>query len=380
MYGAAGAGVGEAFGKLIRPLKDIVSPYAQQGVDALKNSAMADKLKLVATNLSDNSSIKSASDALSKVPWFGRGVNAAREQNLAALTEQETKATGTTMSTLLPKDMTKMWDRLDTAGDKFRSGPDVSMATVATDARAAADKVREYAALTSQPGGTAKLDRAAEILATPPSVINPTTGAPFPAPPKTMTADEVMNLRRAASELAYKTDDPVLAAQYRAYRDSLDSALKATHPDTGQAFDTWRKEWGAAEEVRKAADAGLSDQGHMLPQNIEKNLSDRARGGAPSTDREKMVVAANSRFQRVPGNENRALLTALMFGAPLAGGALNKYTDSPITGTATAAAPFIASALLGTKGGGRYLTGTIPGQAGLSEYARLMAQQLGINQ
>jgi len=408
LWGAGGSLGGELVGKVLGGIAKKASPYAQQAIDTLKASPVGEKMNLLATNLTDSPMVKAATDALSKVPILGNGINAARETNLGAITEAATAPTGTTMSKLLPQDVSRMWNTLETKGTQFRKANDVPVGHIPKELEHAVDNIRQYAQATNQQGDLAKLTRPATALGD--TVVPPVpqtiqarvaakqAGMPAPAAlpampatiPKVLSAGELMDLRRAASEMAYKETDPVLAAQYRAYRDHLDNAFKAANPDPAFAraaqrgappppeheFDTWRKQWGAAEDVRKAADMGLTPQGHLLPQNIEKTLSDRVQGGALGTPYENLIVAAKNRMVPPPAGENRALATALMLGTAGGGAyATDKLTDSPTAAGAAALSPALAAGLLGTGVGGRFMTGNIKGQAAAALMARLLAQQ-----
>jgi hypothetical protein len=322
---------------------------------------------------------------------LGHFINNAQDANLGAITSAATKRAGTETETLTQQAGKELWDKLDQAGNAFRNSNPVRVGKVSTDLKDAADKVRQYAAATGQTGDLAKLTRPSNVLGdvAPPNptaqqLATPGYVGPMPKE-RVLPASDVMDLRRAASELAYNEQDPVLRQQLRAYRDSLDEAYKKANPAAPDVkehpFDKWRREWGAAEDVRKAADSGL-ERGHLTPANIEKTLSDRARGGAPgmtsapgAADFEKMIVAAKDRFKTPPAGENRALLTALMLGGGAGIGlGVDKLTDSPVTGVAAGVGgPALAATLLGSAAGGRYLTGTAKNQAYYAALARMLA-------
>jgi hypothetical protein len=192
------------------------------------------------------------------------------------------------------------------------SVPGRRMGQAVREMETAADNVRQYADATSQRGKVGKIDTAAETLA-------PTLPGGARIVPN-QSADTIMDLRRAAGELAYAEKDPVLAAQYRKLRDSYDDALKSTHADQGAEFDAWRKKWGAMEDVKKAHEKG-TEGGRLTPEHLAASMEEGFSPTGPDAGFRRLVEAAKENMPTPPKGFNRAMYIAMLLGgAPTAAG------------------------------------------------------------
>jgi hypothetical protein len=288
------------------------------------------------TNMTDpDSLVRHATNAIeqTRLPILSSSVTNARNQNLDWFTKLRTAPTGTEVPQLTQDAQRAMYDKLNTTGDLFRNGPDVPMVTLPPHLRQAADDVLTYAQATGQRGLPDSLLRASDAL----------TPAPG-SPPMTLTAAQVMDLRRAAGQAAYSATDPVVAATRRGVRDAYDGALKSTlPPPAAAAFDQWLKQWGAMEDV-KAALAKGSEGGRLLPQNFDTKF-------APTDPLDRITEAARTAIPGPAPGSNRAMVTALMMGGtPLAAGAWRDFTQGDVGGGTAAGAAMSAAILRSLTG------------------------------
>lgn len=336
-WGAGGNVAGRIAGRAMAPFRKPGSAAAQENAAILNEGGLPNAIPATQT---DSPMLQAATNALEQVPVLGRLVTKAREGNLDWLTRRATAETGKEVSQLTPKVRQEMVDQLNAMGNRFRTQERIPLDEVSTKASAAADRVRDYAEATSQMGKLKKLENAA--TATSPAQLKApysraTSGMPTPTISKTPTADEVMDLRRAAGEMAFKESDPVLAQQYRALRDSYDEALRNKFgPDKGAEFDKWRQQWGALEDVKKAAEKGMQG-GRLRAEALASTVPDTF---APKTANQKLFTAAAENMPSPPEGWNRAMITAaLLGGAPAAGGvASDVVRGDPGWGTASGGA------------------------------------------
>jgi hypothetical protein len=334
LWGAATSPLGHLAGRLYAPFRNAGrGPTAIQNADRLNAEGLPNQIPATQT---DDTMIQHMTNALEQIPWLGSAVKKARDVNLGWLTSKKTAGTGKAVSELSPSAREEMFNRLDAEGNAFRTQDPIVMSPVSAAAKQAADNVSTYAQATSQAGGTRPLRAAEKTLAdrTVPMRPNLPAGVPAPPPPgvgmpgptrtvpQIRTADEVMNLRNAASELAYNEKDPVLRAAYRDYKRSLEDKLRDVHGS--DRFDDWLKQWGQMEEVTRAAGGGgeFLKRGKLTPERLAMNLEDSFR---PGTEMDKLVAAARGNMPTPPPGSNRALATAILLGtggAIAGGGAL----------------------------------------------------------
>jgi hypothetical protein len=156
--------------------------------------------------------------------------------------------------------------------------------------------------------------------------------------------------------------------------------------DGPHPFDEWRQKWAAMEKTRKATDAGLTPQGHLQPSAMEKQASldvqqggSGTKAGAVPTKNEvvdRVASAMESRMPEVTGGGNRALNTSLLLlGAGGLGAGAQAAADNPLATGVAGAAPLLATLLLSTQGGGRFLTGDLKHQQEFARILRMLTQQ-----
>jgi hypothetical protein len=192
-----------------------------------------------------------------------------------------------------------------------------------------------------------------------------------------------MTARQKASDSAFghRTAGQFMEAdKAKSLQRIYEDALKATHPDGGAAFDQWKRQHGAWADVERAASQETGQTARQLDPGrfSAKNLDARRRASPQGED--VFNNAAANRLPPLPKTENRAWITAMLMGTPLlAGGGATLFGDKEL-GAQTAAATavpagglYLASQLLGTKGGGKYLLGKYHGQG---EKARDLYRQL----
>lgn len=335
------------------------SDVAKEAADVLAKGGMP---KPIAATQTDAPMVQQLSDVASKLP-FGGGIREARDANLDWGNKLVTKQAGmgpsgqgVTQMTEAAKDANQ--NRLNDAINMFRQGPDVPLPHVAPDLQAALDKVESYVKATAQESKTKPVQAAIEgATPTPSTLIMPPGVPPPPRPPVTITANEAVDRRRAASQLANAEftkvgGDTNLAQQYRNIRDSYDNAIKDTLPfgpqlptndlsiipHTAEGFDMWRKQASAHKDAVAAADKGL-ERGRLIPQNVQDVIS--KSGGVQ--DIAPTVKAAATNITRPTTGVNRALMTSVLLGTPLGTGAIGGLASGDLgvggaVGLGTAAA------------------------------------------
>jgi hypothetical protein len=344
MRGAAGAlNPSQFFGKRNIP-KSVQESIAElQGMP-----------KLIAENMTDNKFVKMLTNALSQLGPAGAGVNSARRANLGQYTSEVTGAAGTPVESLSASTSRAMRDRLDDQAAAFRNGPDVPLPNLSGNLRRTLqNEILPAAQMTNKSTNDIKAAIAA--------------GEPTPTGVRTLPATDAITSRSIASNKAFKTDDPIKAAEARALADELEKALVATHADKGQAFTRWKAEHGVSKDIEAA---GVTPSGHVRPEDFMKQLS-QERQLAPRTPLERRTVAAADMMGSPSLSENRSLAVRMLLGSlPFAavggGAALGGVGGASAAGGSLA----LAHLLLGTPAGGRYLTGNTK-----SEVAKFLQSQ-----
>jgi len=358
-FGAGGDVVGRVAGRAYAPFRN-----KGAGATSVENAALLNAEGLphqIPATQTDSPMVQAMTNALEQIPIVGHGVRKARSGNLGWLTEKATAPTGKAVEELTPSARREMYARLNNEGNAFRTQDQIAMTPVAAEAQQAANNVRQYAQATNQTGDVSRLENVAKALGDvspgpmrpplPAGIPPPPTGIGMPGPqrakiPQVRTADEVMDLRNAASELAHKETDPILKAQYQKYRESLADELRHVHGTN--RFDDWLKQWGAMEDVQRAAGKGGRELtgGKLSGERLSMNLDDSFRPGSKLDD---IVSAAAENMPTPPRGWNRAMIqSAMLGGAPMALGVGADYLKGDVgwgTGLGTGVSASLISGL-----------------------------------
>jgi hypothetical protein len=433
--GAAGDFGGRVLGRMAAPFHGLVNGVVDAGRQATYNAV--DTLnkagflpRVLATHLLPEE-FSGLTAQIAKTHGYKSGILAADAENRAALTARQAELAGVrgenanAISTAAPE----MRAALQAEGDAFRfpngadqPSPKVEMAPFTPKMQGAHDAVVDYAAATSQTHkadklrnavqanyGVAKmpvipgtpevpasklLDAAGEpVRAAVPGTPATEIVGPPQARPTVRTTDELMDLRNAASEMAFKEQDPVLSAQYKTlantYADAIESGLP-THMQGG--LKPWLKKYGAMFDFERAA--SRSTAGARVGEDVldpRKTFSAVVQGDAakvnPRNANEMMLKLLAQTAPGVRGSGagissdlGRTLATV---GLPsTAGGVAGMFIGEDIpTRVRNAAAGAALGAggmkvmahLLSTPGGANYLTGRYMGNS-LADVLQAMRQ------
>jgi hypothetical protein len=365
VFGMGGEAVGRAVGRAASPFRSLgPSETAAQHYRVLEGAGIPAP---IAQNMTDSPNVARFTHALAQLPVFNRNINSSHNANLEWFTQRKTAPTGSRMKELTPDNTEAVEQRLGNTAKAFRAGPDVPLTNVPTDLAnlhaGGSDSVMAMG------GNQNRLN----------SLMTNALAQP------TYTANAIMDARQ---KLSNQQQGHRMAGRYfeadqaRALKEIYEDALKATHPDGGAAFDLWKKQHGAWADVANAASEGGGKTARVLEPTefAAKNLDERRRLAARPGSADAFTNAAANRIPKLPNTENRAWITAMLMGTPLiagGGGWLFGDKDLGLNAAATTAIPagglFLASQLLGTKGGGKYLLGKYRGQG---EKARDLYREL----
>jgi hypothetical protein len=367
-WGVGGDVLGRGVGRVLRPVQSKVGQAVSEHIQGIKDALP--NAKLLAANLTDSAPVQALTNALAQIPGFGGGVNAARRDIAEGVTEKITGAAGLPMKEVAPSTAARLEAELKSGFERFSAPtmPRVNLQHVPAQLQDTLQSLDITGKISGKRGPSRTVGAASEgSIATPagpPTTYHLPSGMKYnvpgtPAIPEKITAKQALDLRSAASERAFSAKDPFERQAYTAVRDALENAISATHsPSEAAAFDALRKRWGVWESIKTAGAGGKG--GTIRPEDFAKTLSD-ARQLAPQTQLEKLVVGAGERAPSPSLSENRSLMVrALMGGAiPATGAVLGGLSSGDLTGAGTGAVGSLALAhlLLGTPGGGRYLTG-----------------------
>lgn len=346
VVGAAGEVVGRGLGRLVKPFRNMVSPKADAGEVLLKGQDIL--RKPTAINMTDNESIKAASDALSKIPWISKDLIEAQGQNLKGLTKYQTKRAG--VATEDVGDLFKIKGALDNEMAAFRAGPNIPTQNIPNDLlplHNALSVDRTFGL-----GSPKLLDSTGKVMQATSGVSN-------------VPVDTAIDLYQQASKMARGAGTYAERRQAQELRDIYGKHLESQY---GKQFESWNRKWGAFKDTERAVEAsGATRSGQLKPSSL-LSATERTAAARPGSHENILSVAAD-RMPTPPGQENRSLMTALLLGGGGAaagglGGVMSGQNDmgdilrSALVGAGTTAgAGKIAGKLLGTEGGGKYLTG-----------------------
>jgi hypothetical protein len=421
--GGLGAAFGVAGDVLARGAGRVLSPRWESGKEAIKEKlANLKDVPLLAESVTNSKTLRALTNALEQIPVVGEGVKKTRGDAYGKITEDITGAAGYRTPELTDKAAIEMADRLAKQADTFRAGPDVPLTNMSGNLQTKLAELPNAGLSGGRPTAATKLERAIEASSSPGSptptvpgifgtldevaatqpgprlantieqagadlhqgrgVVAPKVAPEAPPNVPTITAAQAMSMRSQATKAASDRNATQEARQAaRDIRDELDNALEATMPE-GQraAYGGWKKEYGAEQKI---INAGKTKEGYVPAEDFVKTLSKRAQL-APRTDLEKRVTSAAHIIPNPSLAENRSLMTRILMGSSipgagaLLGGVGGAGSDNIPGGAATGVAGSLALAhlLLGTKGGGRYLTGKASSKAGKALQSELLRDLL----
>lgn len=363
--GAAGGLAGEGLGRAIEfaraPLGKAVDKGTQAMVDLLKQQSI---LKMpTAMNVIDNEGVRALSNALSKVPYFGRKLQQAQAANREGLTEYATGQAGTKMKNV--HELYKIEDELNKTAAKFRTQDKIEIPNMSGKLNEAHQAAVEMA--DTGMGSAAAVNRTGKALNESMRQVVPVAGEAKPVNPS-YTADMLMDLRNKASDLAYGATG-VEGETYRKLKDIYEKALKSKFGE--EPIDEWLKKYGSFKDLARAAESASStDSGGRL---TSAGMANAVKGiaTAPPGSSGAIYRAARERMPSFVGDENRSLLTRMLMSGAAAGGVGTLATGNtdPVTilrnaliggtlmGAGGAAGLGAASKALATPGGAKWLAG-----------------------
>jgi len=385
--GALGEGAGRLIGKVISPAigagKDLVGRQVQR----LKDEGMPLLLK----NVTDSSAVKGLTDALQKMPWLGKGIDATEAAQKRLLTRKVTGAAGTPVEEVGAGALQDVTNLPNQTAAAIRARPgEIPIGGVPGELEAV---IREHApgiALTGKKpspmlpnivkgienqkvgGVVSDASRGPPIMSTIDQAaldsnkmsaqqgLQGTLGDAASqdaraAVTPTMTPEAFMTARQDLSDLGFAATGSK-QREAKAAQEALENAYKAhVGPDDAAAFDLWKKQHGIAQDVKRASLAG--ETGPLDPQKMAAALA-KEEQFAPTNKLNQFIMDSSARLKPAPGGENRSFLTSLLIGGmPVIGGVAGAYAaDSPLKGTALGTIPLAAAGLLGTQRGAKYLT------------------------
>jgi len=352
-------------GRMLRPI--------QEGIDAVRAGHLANLTEMpakLAQHFTDSSVVKALTNALAMTP-AGIGVTTARRANEEAFTAAVTKAAGHEVRNATPEALLVLEKKLKKQYNDFDNGPDVPLDTFPAELQPTLDSLRKATKISglSKPNTTLRnaIEGSVDVVspAKPASgILLPNGQMSIPATPAVtapikVSAAEAIDLRQRASNGIFTAKGPEEKAAFEAVKDAIDNAIAGTRTKEEQAaFLKLNDQWRHWERIKGGGVNGVRDT--LRPEDYVGMLDDAARV-APKSDLDKMAVSATRVMPTPSLTENRSLMTrALMGGANLAAGAGvagagGLFGPAGLAGAAGSLA--LAHKLLGTPGGGRYLTG-----------------------
>jgi hypothetical protein len=396
--GVVGDVLGRGVGRVLKPMQGLIPQAVKERVAMLPQDAT-----LLAENITNSPAIKALTNAFAQLPVVGGKVVKAREGNLGEVTKAITGAAGMEVPALTPSASKALHDRVGAQAERFGMGPDLEVPGMIPALQAAQSAPEQLAARLLGTTKPATQMRSAEAALTPqltppapPSPILMPSGQPFPAPPAALIpppipkipAQDAMNLRRELGDQVFTGEHGISTQGAQTIKDQIEDALRNRHG--ADAFDTWKKEHGHSLDIRKTQNAGgVTEAGHIKPEAFQNTLP-ATEVANPTTPLNRMVNAASEQMKSPSLAENRSAMVRSLMGAPVAAGLAGGATalgagqgggGATAAGLGTTAGTLaLASALLGTAGGGRYLTGqnkSAVGKALQSDKAKELARLLG---
>lgn len=371
--GVAGDVLGRVAGRALSPMQSSVPDTVAQYIDTLRKNFPDSKL--LAESLTNNSAVKALTNALAQIPGFGSSIKAARIGNLGDVTEAATAKAGFPTRELSEDASKALHGQLDDTYDYFRRAPPME----APGMPAALAQARNDTDLESRLFGTNKpatqLRSAENAMTPPPSTIAMPPGVPPPPrPPVKIPIDTALNVRSDLGDQVFRNEAGISTRGAEAVRDELDNALTKRF---GSIYPETQGQYGASKDIRAVQNTptGITPEGHVRPETLLKQFSDREVAN-PSTPFTQSIKAAADRWASPALSENRSLMVRLLTGSALVGAGGVGGVAGAGAGLGTLA---LARALLGTEGGGRYLTGQNTSELGkqlqspkMREFLRLL--------
>jgi hypothetical protein len=360
LSGVGGDVVGRTVGRIVNPAIKMVG---KKGMETLARVREAfPNATLNAENLTDNKSIKILTNLLGDTPLVGKGVNKARAQNLGDVTEMYTGNTGNAVREIAPSVTEAAEKRVGDMANKLREGyvPTTGMPQRlmrATDA----DRLALEVTNTLRPNVRTVGNAAAAVhpggppFATgggPPAGFNPNVNTIAPA-------EQAMNIRLQMQKPLSEERKGLTDVGAKAVQNEWENALRLAK---GNNFDRWLAEHGGTESMRDlTTKAGaVTKGGQVRPEAVQEAFTGLERSN-PETPYHKAINAAADRFSTPKDEMSRTLMQRILTGAAiptLVGAGTGFSTGDWDKGVAAGGATLgLAHLLLGTPGGGRYLTG-----------------------
>jgi hypothetical protein len=386
--GAAGDVGGRVLTKIISPAWKAGSDLAQRGIQRLKDADMP----LLIKNVTGPGAVTDLTDALQKLPWFRKGIDATEDAQKRLGTKIVTGAAGTPMEEVGAGALQDVTDYPNQVAKAIRAQTgDIPLGGVPGELRATIAEHAPVAALTGKapgkmlpnvvksienqnvggvvsdasrgPGILSTIDQAAldsnKMSAVP--GLRDTLGDALSqdaraAVTPTMSPDTFMTARANLSDIGFGASGAkqkeALAAQ-----EALENAYRAhAGPEGAAAFDKWKLQHGLAQDIKAASLATGVGGGPLSPQAMAAQLSKNEQF-KPTTDLNQFIVDQAAHLNHAPAGANRSAITSLLLGSsPIIGGMAGAYTnDSPVKGAALGSLPLVAAGLLGTQTGAKYL-------------------------
>jgi hypothetical protein len=363
--GVAGDVVGRTVGRVVNPALTMASKKGKETLARVREAFP--NATLNAENLTDNKYVKILTNLLSDTPVASKGVAVGRRQNLGDVTEKTLERTGVPSRELSPSVMEKIEDRAKNAALEMEKGyvPMTGMSTRLSRVLGPEQQAMELGGY-----GVPNMRRIGQaVAALHPSGPPYATGGGTPAG-STLAANTILPARTALNERILMTTPEGRASKKvsepaaRAISDEMERALKlAKGEDT---FNRFLEESGATQQVRKLYNTpnAVTKGGQLRPEAVQKQFSDLEVSRSPS-DFTRDINAAADRFSTPQDEMSRTLMQRVLAGSAIptaaaaVGGLTGFGTGDVEKGIATGAGSlYLAHLLLGTPGGGRYLTGT----------------------
>jgi hypothetical protein len=413
--GMAGDVAGRVAGLALRPVRgvldDTVGQYVRELREGLPNA------RLLAENLSGNDTIKALTNALAQIPFFGAGVKSNRRHNLEEVTRLGTRSAGLEVPALTPAASDALHTRVAGQAQAFREGAplpvpdmDAALARASADAEAGSRLFGNYTPRRQIESARSELQvpgpvnpGVGALASQQPSILNTiaqnassqpgsrlanlieeaaASGGPFhtgsaamprsiPVPPAipphtpripTIDAGTAMDVRRELGDQVFQQQHGLAARGAEAIKNEVEDAFRRRH---GNDFDRWLAEHGGSLDVRRLQGTknAITPTGQIRPEEFRRlNMSD-AEIANPTNPFYRTMRAASERMASPSLSENRSLMVRLLMGGALPGagaglgaafGDEGGAAKGALAGLGTLGT---AAWLLGTPGGGRYLTG-----------------------
>lgn len=374
--------------RLISPAMGATSDVIRGQVNRLRNTgsqfigALGEDMPLLAKNITDSPMVKGLTDTLQKIPGLGHGVNANDAAQKRLMTRIVTTEAGTPMEEVgagAARDVMTLPNNMATS-IRNQTTP-IPIPNVSADTQAALDAARMATGLSGKTPGPMlpNIRNAAQAQVQQPAnqtAAQIAAGVPRPVvSPQmpTMLPNEFMTARAALSDAGFGATG-TKRIEATAGQDALENAYRQHAGPGGAAhFDEWKRIHGLSRDVAKAADLAPVGAAPLSPQNMAAVLSKEEQRN-PSNPLNTFITDMAARTKSTSPSDWRQMAGNLLLGTsvPVAGGIAGGLSgDSPGAVTGAIAAPLLATALLSSQGGARYLS-----NQALSPQMKAMIQQL----